>query len=99
MMLWEILVPTIMEESPVRTRHHKEWDKYVRRIANGLTVLRPAKGQWMDPESKSLIAERMIPVRIICTKEQILRIANFTKVHYKQKAVLAYLLSSDVLMV
>ena len=46
MKLYEILVPTKYgdNEKPIRTKHHKEWDKYVRKISGGLTILTPGKG-------------------------------------------------------
>lgn len=47
--IWEILVPTMMNEKPVRTKHHKEWDKLVKKITGGLTIAPPGKGYWVDP--------------------------------------------------
>lgn len=96
--LWEILVPCQWNDSrPVRTVHHKEWDKRVRKIANGLTILAPAKGQWLS-DSLVLYEERVIPVRISCTEEQIEKIMDMTAQHYKQLAVMAYLVSDKVLI-
>ena len=40
----------------------------------------------------------MIPCRIICTKEQIIKIIDFTIQHYDQEAVLAFKISDDVIM-
>ncbi len=94
--LWEILVPTIMNDHPCRVRHHREWDKVVRKIAGGLTIFRPAKGQWIDPGGHGLFEERMIPVRISCTERQIDEIIRFTINHYNQIAVMAYLVSEKV---
>ena len=39
--LWEILVPTIHSSNgkPIRTRFHKVWDKKVREISGGLTIM------------------------------------------------------------
>lgn len=96
--LWEILVPTLMRNKPVRLRHHKEWDKYVRKITGGLTVLKPARGTWIEPESNELYEERMIPVRIACTEKQIGRIIDFTMTHYDQLAVMAYCISTKVII-
>lgn len=97
--LWEILVPTIIGTRPVRTKHHKMWDNFVKKVSGGLTILKPAKGIWIEPETKTVYDERVIPVRIACTKNQILQIINFTINHYKQKAVMAYKLSSEVLII
>lgn len=97
--LWEILVPTVRNSGrPFRTKHHKEWDKRVRRITGGLTILTPAKGQWIGPGGE-LYSERMIPVRIVATKAQIDQVIQITFQHYDQLAVLAYRLSSEVLLV
>ena len=97
--LWEILVPTARNSGkPFRTRHHREWDKRVRRISGGLTIMQPAKGQWISPTG-ALFAERVIPVRIICTREQIDKIIEITIKHYDQLAVLAYKISDEVVLV
>lgn len=95
--LYEILVPTMMDGKPIRTRHHKEWDKFVRRLSGGLTVLHPAKGQWITPEG-SLCEERVIPVKIVCTSDDIEKIIEHTLRHYRQHTVLAYELSSNVIL-
>lgn len=97
-LLWEVLVPTCWnDKKPIRTRHHKEWDKRVRKLANGLTILHPAKGHWINPEGV-LHEERMIPVRVWCTKDQIEKIMDMTAQHYKQEAVMAYCVASDVMI-
>lgn len=97
MKLFEILVPCQYNTGkPVRTRHHKEWDKAVRKISGGLTILKPAKGQWLSKDG-TLFDERMIPVRIVCTDKQMARIMKFTICHYRQLAVLAYEISNNVL--
>lgn len=79
---------------PVRTRHHQEWDKYVRKFTGGLTVYQPAVGQWVHKDQ--VYHERMIPVRIACTENQLRLIARFTMRHYKQLAVFAYVVSEKV---
>lgn len=96
--LWEILVPTISNEGkPYRTRYHRVWDAKVRALANGLTILTPAKGQWISPTGE-LHAERMIPVRIYCTKTDIDKIVDLTMSYYNQLAILAYKISDDVIL-
>ena len=98
--LWELMVPCIWNTGkPVRTRHHQEWDKVVRKLAGGLTIYKPAKGQWVDKLTNMLYAERVIPVRIACTEKQIKQIAKFTLRHYKQLAVLVYVVSDKVLVI
>lgn len=94
--LYEILVPTQTNAGkPIRTRQHREWDTRVRRIAGGLTVFAPAKGQWVCPAGE-LFKERMIPVRIMCTAEEIEDIAFITAMFYDQKAVMFYCVSDEV---
>ena len=94
--LYEILVPTVSNEGkPFRTRYHRVWDAKVRIITGGLTILHPAKGQWVSPEG-DLFAERMIPVRIMCTEDEIKKIADVTAKYYNQKAIMYYCVSNDV---
>lgn len=100
--MWEILVPTIRPgavETKERfsTAHHREWDKNVRGITHGLTIMTPAKGQWLSP-SGELFIERMIPVRIVGTRAEIERIIWMTLDHYTQEAVLCYKISDEVIL-
>lgn len=93
--LWEILVPTVRNDGrPIRLRFHKVWDEKVRAISGGLTILHPAKGQWVSQEG-TLFAERMIPVRIRCADEQMREIAQMTLAYYEQEAVFFYLVSNE----
>ncbi|MHA2264040.1 MAG: hypothetical protein ACXAEN_16725 [Candidatus Thorarchaeota archaeon] len=94
MKLWEILVPTIRSGKPVRTRSHRAWDERVRAITGGLTIFKPAKGEWIAPDGE-LFAERMIPVRVMCTEEQIEKIADITAKFYEQKAIMFYCVSGE----
>lgn len=96
--LYEILVPTIMNNKPVRTRFHRVWDRKIRSIAGGLTILSPCKGQWIS-ESAELFQERMIPVRIACTADQLKEILNFSLQYYNQIAMFAYKISDEVIIV
>ncbi|PCJ96806.1 MAG: hypothetical protein COA52_00945 [Hyphomicrobiales bacterium] len=96
--MYEIYVPTVSNEGkPFKTKHHKEWDRQVRQITNGLTIYAPAKGQWLDEDSGELFIERMIPVRIACTEEEIYIIMKIVANHYNQIDVLAYEISNNVL--
>ena len=90
--LWEILVPTLRNKEPVKTRSHREWDTRVRRIAGGLTIFKPVKGEWISPDGE-LFSERMIPVRIMCSEENINKIADMTSKFYDQRAVMFYMIS------
>jgi hypothetical protein len=93
--LFEILVPTIYGDTnrPISTAHHREWDKVIRKISGGLTILTPAKGQWIHEHN--VYEERVIPVRIMCTEKDMEKIVPFTLKHYRQKAVMYYVLSNE----
>lgn len=92
--LWEIYVPCVFNDgAPVRTRHHREWDRQVRQISGGLTVLKPAVGQW-ENEGR-LFHERVIPVRIAATRAEMEQVAAITIRHYEQLAVMYYLVSEE----
>lgn len=95
--LYEILVPTVMNGKFVRTKHHKNWDARVRKISGGLTILKPAIGNWVSP-SGELFVERMIPVRIACDGKEINKIADITAQHYKQKAIMFYKITDEVVI-
>lgn len=97
--LYEILVPTTMgdEAKPIHTRYHRVWDAKVRKITGGLTIFPPAKGNWLSIEEE-LFVERMIPVRIACTSEQMSTIADMTAAYYKQKAIMYYKVTDEVII-
>jgi hypothetical protein len=97
--LYEVLVPTIYGDSlkPIKTRHHKVWDERVQRISGGLTIMSPAKGKWVFKGTE--YPERVIPVRIMCEPEEMVAIVKMTIQHYRQKAVMYYVLSNDVRIV
>ena len=109
--IWEIFVPTQWHEAdvfgninwdselkPIRTRHHKRWDEKVIEITGGLTIVGKVSGKWVSNEGTQY-DEPMIACRIMCTEEQILKIADFTVQHYRQKAVLCYRLSTSAIIV
>jgi len=80
--LYEILVPCQWNDgTPVRMRHHKAWDEKVRAVSGGLTIYQPAKGQW--EHEGELFAERMIPVRVLASPEDMAKIVYITMVHYE----------------
>jgi hypothetical protein len=97
-MMWEILVPASGKEQEFPFEHHKAWDEFVRNMAGGLTILKTAKGEWVSPDG-TLFRDRVIPVRINCSKKQIKKIIKFTIRHYNQEAVLAYKISNKVLLI
>lgn len=56
-----------------------------------------SKGQWKS-KTGVLFTERMIPVRIVCSRDQIEDIITMTMDYYEQLAVLAYKLSDEVIL-
>jgi hypothetical protein len=96
--LYEILVPTARNDGrPISARYHRIWDENIIKISGGLTILSPAKGTWVSP-SNEIFKERMIPVRILCEEEDILSIIDYTIDYYEQEAVLAYVISDNVIL-
>lgn len=95
--LWEILVPTVRNDGrPFRLRYHRVWDAKVRQISGGLTVMPVAKGQWVHEDK--VFAERMIPVRVHATRDEMDKIVDMTLKYYDQIAVMAYRISDDVIL-
>lgn len=93
---WEILVPCVRNNGrPIRTRCHRVWDAKVREITGGLTIMPPARGQWVCPDG-ILFAERMIPVRIMADEQDMELIADMTANYYQQKAIMYYQISNKV---
>lgn len=97
--MWEILVPTInrLTNKPYRVRYHRVWDEKVRELCGGLTIMPVIKGQWKSTEGK-MYFDRMIPVRIAATEEQIRKIIDYTLEYYKELAVLCYMISDQVIV-
>ena len=95
--MWEILVPTSNKEQEFTYNHHKTWDEFVISISGGITIMRTARGQWVSPDNVRF-KDRMIPVRVKCTRKQIMKIVKFTIDHYQQEAVLAYKVSDEVIL-
>lgn len=98
--MWEIMVPTSrrVEGTPYRTRYHRVWDEKVKAITGVLTIHSPVKGVWISDDNDTY-NEKMIPVRIMSTREQIIEIGEMTKVYYNQLAVLIYKVSDDCITI
>ena len=97
--LWEILVPTVSNEGkPYRLRYHRVWDEQVKAISGGLTVVAPVRGTWVSPEGDEF-KERMIPVRIRCSQEAMMEIAQHTKKYYDQLAVMVIKISEETYII
>jgi len=58
----------------------------------------PARGQWINPATGELFRERMIPVRIMATREEIEKVVELTLNYYDQLAVLCYKISDEVIL-
>jgi hypothetical protein len=96
--LFEILVPTVRNNGrPYTTKFHKVWDKKVRAISGGLTIMAPSKGQWVAPDG-TLFVERMIPVRFLATRQQAKEVINYTLKYYDQLAILCHEVSDTVIL-
>jgi hypothetical protein len=98
--IYEILVPTAYGDTrkPISTRHHKNWDKFVRKITGGLTILSIARGQWIHHDTAELFEERVIPVRIACKEKDMQKIVEFSLCHYRQFAIFYYKISDEVII-
>jgi hypothetical protein len=97
--LYEVLVPASfwVTKTKFSYEHHKEWDAFVVGIAGGLTVLKGAKGTWISPSNVAHY-DRVIPCRVACTRAQLEEIIDFTLTHYDQEAVMAYVVSEEVIV-
>lgn len=98
--LFEILVPVTNRVTgrKIPVKVHREWDYFVRSVSGGLTLLGPVKGQWLYKPSYSLSEEKMIPVRISCTREEFDRIMEYTRTHYNQLVIFGYKISDEVIL-
>lgn len=94
--LWEILIPTTIKNDPINIGYHMDWDSKIRKLTKGLTILNTVKGQW-EPYEDDVYEERMIPVRIACTKEQLDNILSFTIKYYQQQEIFAYRISDKII--
>lgn len=97
--LWEILVPTVRNDGrPFYLRYHKVWDAKILEMSGGLTIMKPAVGQWVDPKDDKLYKDRTIPVRFIATEEQATAIVDMSCLYYEQEAMLCYRIADKVIL-
>lgn len=96
--VWEILVPATWNDgTPVKVRHHRVWDEFVKHNTGGITIMRPAKGAWRKGDKEFI--DRMIPVRFIATSRRMVNeIMKFTAEHYDQEAVMCYFIAAEVIV-
>ena len=96
--MWIILVPhSDNKGNKFPIQHHWDWDTFVKSLTGGLTIHRVAKGEWISPDGNRF-EDKMIPVHISCTEEEIEKIIRFTIKHYNQEAVTAYAISDYVII-
>ena len=96
--LWEILVPAESDGKEIPVLFHQEWDKKVRELVGGLSIMKSMQGQWVNPNDE-IFAEKMIPVRIACTMGSIYDITKFTRDYYNQEVIMVYRVSDMVLYI
>ena len=97
--VWEIYVPTMRKDGrPIRTRFHRVWDQKVMKITDGLSVHSPSLGRWLNSGGQ-VFRDRMIPVRIVATHDQMEKIIDMTLKYYEdEEAILCYRISNDVIL-
>lgn len=88
--LYEILVPMNFPDSTkISTEWHQKWDEKVCKISKGLTIFGSSiSGRYFS--HGKVVTDDSIAVRIACTPEEILKIAEITLKHYKQEAFIYY---------
>jgi hypothetical protein len=96
--LWEILIPATDHHGvPYLVDHHQIWDTRVRVLSGGLTISKPAKGQWLF--AGGLLKEETIPCRLLATREEMDDIISMTLEHYSdQRCIMAYKVSDEIIM-
>lgn len=98
---YKILVPTVKpakwpgRKRFFKTKYHRQWDAKVIAISGGITIAYPTKGSWIF-QGKTF-TERMIPVEIRCTEEQMEKIRDITAAHYGQIEVYVDVVSIESL--
>jgi len=97
--MWQIFVPvTGIDGYDIQLSHHQKWDRQVRKLAGGLTINKKARGIWQNPMTGKLFEEKMIPVLIGCSFEEMETILEFTLEHYIQEAVMCYKVSDTIVI-
>ncbi len=92
--LWEIFVPRSDNDGSIIEHYvHLEWDSKVCRKVGGLTLYATIKGKYQNSD---IIVDQIIPVRIVCTADEICQIAQMTCEHYNQESVLYWEVSPNV---
>lgn len=97
--LWELKVPAISKYHVglIDVGFHKMWEERARKISSGPIIMHATSGHGVE-RLRKLFAERVIPVRISCTRVEIRHIMKMTREHYELKEVFAHLVSEVVLI-
>jgi len=93
MKLFEILIP-----AERKLEHHLDWDAKVTSITGGLSIMPIIRGHWQS-DLECIVREKMVPVRLIASDEQMLQIAQLTGEHYQQKSIMYYVISQEAFVV
>ena len=97
--LWEVFVPYHSNAGKkFSLKHHRQWDEIIRSIAGGLTIFKISKGQWVSDDNQ-IYFDKMIPVRIACTEDQIDKIIQITMDFYDQEAIFCFRVSDLIKIV
>ena len=97
--LYEILIPIINNRGErFSAEHHKKWNNKALKIAGKFIIMKVIKEEWINLFGKEFYKNKMIPIRISCTKNQIEKIIQITIKHYNQEVILAYIISEKALL-
>lgn len=92
--IYQILVPVCDNDGKVfPMAHHWEWDSRVQEIAGGLTLMNSVRGRYLGGS-----VERMIPVNIAATYDEMQQVTAYTLDHYQQEAVLFWLVADKAMI-
>ncbi len=97
MQMFEIMRPVHFNDGKlIDAATHRAWEDSVLSLAGGFTVMPEARGAWRDPANGRVYREPMSPVRVACLPNVARCIAEMTKRHYRQEAVLLYPVAENV---
>lgn len=97
--LYQIFVPVADNDgNDFPIEHHKAWDNRVKSISGGLTINKRSRGIWQSQMTGKIFEEKMIPVSIFCSSDEIKRIILMTLNHYDQQAIMCYKISDTVMI-
>lgn len=83
--LYEVLVPCQTNDG-VPANNHDTLVAWIRGLCGGVTVCPRVDGHWVG-EGGKLYVEQMLPVRMVTTQEQAVRIATVVRDTFRQECV------------